>query len=69
MNLIRRVSTSKRLEAVFEGFKVGYKSRDIPVSVSIGASTYDGTIKSKEELFDIADKKMYENKKRTEDAN
>ena len=59
----------KRLEAVFEGFKVEYKSQTIPVSVSIGVSTYDGTIKSKEELFDIADKKMYENKKRAEDAN
>lgn len=54
----------KRLEALFEGFKVEYKSQAIPVSVSIGASTYAGTIKSKEELFDIADKKMYENKNR-----
>ena len=54
----------KRLGAVFEGFKVEYKSQTIQASVSIGASTYDSAIKNKEELFDIADKKMYENKNR-----
>lgn len=53
----------RRLRSELEGFEIVYKDQSIAVSISMGASTYSAAVHSTEDLFNIADKNMYEDKK------
>lgn len=57
-----------RLRKTVERLELAYKGARLRLSLSFGLSTFEKRFKTKEELFEDADRKMYEDKHRKEGA-
>ena len=55
-----------RLKKAMEGFSVDHDNKEIGVGFSFGLATFSQSMRSKEELFELADKNMYDEKRKKE---
>ena len=55
-----------RLKKAMADFSVDYENKKIELSFSFGLATFSKSMSSKEELFELADKNMYEEKHKKE---
>ena len=59
--------TLKRLKKAMQGFSVEHENKKVEVDFSFGLATFSRSMRSKEELFELADKNMYEEKRKKEE--